>query len=261
MKIGVIGFGNMAQAIVYGLIQYANVEGSSVYASAKNQNKLIENTKDYQIIACSNERVCSEADFIILAVKPYMVESVITPLKDHLKNKVVISVIAGYSFDKWKEILDSSTQILSTIPNTPIRVAKGIFIVEDNHNFSDENLNLFEQLFSTISTIEYVPTSLLSIVGSVCGCGPAFVDMFIEGLSDAAVLHGIPRAQSYRLISKMIEGSALLQNESNLHPGVLKDQVCSPNGTTIIGVSTLEKNGFRYALVDAINQIQKKKSN
>ncbi len=259
MNIGVIGFGNMAQAIIYGLIENDSIKGDQVYVSAKNQEKLILNTKQYNIHACSNEEVLDACDFVILAVKPYMVDTVIVPLKDRLKNKVCLSVIAGYDFVQWSTILDASTQIISTIPNTPIRVGKGIIIAEESHNLTPANLNKMESLFAAIATIEYVATSLLPIAGTVCGCGPAFVDLFIEGLSDAALMHGIPRDQSYRLISKMIEGSALLQSATQLHPGVLKDQVCSPNGSTIQGVATLEKNGFRYALIDAINAIQNKK--
>ena len=103
-----------------------------------------------------------------------------------------------------------------------------------------------------------VETHLLSVAGTVAGCGPAFAAMFIEALSDAGVKHGLPRALSYRLASQMLAGTAKLQLATNAHPGQMKDAVCSPGGTTIVGVAALEKNGFRHAVIDAIDAIETK---
>ncbi len=258
MRIGVIGFGNMASAMIFGLFNHSDYHGT-VYVSAKNYDKLKEKITGYNIIACkNNEEVIDNSDFIILGVKPYYVEEVLKPLKKLLINKTLYSIVAGYSFAALKELLDESTKVLSSIPNTPILVGKGIIICEENTDFSSVEKTFFEDTFSQIALIEYVSSANLSIAGTITGCTPAFIDLLIEALSDAAVMNGLPREISYRLISSMVEGSGKLQNVTNIHPGILKDQVCSPKGSTIVGVTTLEKHGFRYALIEAINNIQNK---
>lgn len=206
--------------------------------------------------AKSAEEVIEHSDLIIIAVKPYLVQEVIGPLVESLKGKTILSVVSGHPLSKWKTILGEDVKCYCTIPNTPIRVGKGIMIVDETHSVDDTSKQFIEDTFSKIALIEPMPSHLTSISGTVCGCGPAFVDLFIEGLSDAGLMHGIPRAQSYRLVSTMIEGSAALQKITQTHPGILKDQVCSPKGSTIQGVATLEKHRFRYALIDAINQVQ-----
>lgn len=255
MKIGVVGFGNMASALIYGICEYSNFE-CEVLASAKNYENLVKKTVGYNIKACkSNEEVVENSDFIIMAVKPYYLEDVVKPLVDLLKGKCVYSVVAGYDFDKLKSLFDSETRILASIPNTPVRVGKGVIVCDDKTDFAENEMKFFEETFGSIALIEYVDSSLLSSAGLITGCSPAFVDLFTEALSDAAVMHGIPRALSYKLVSSTIEGSAKLQKETGEHPGVLKDKVCSPKGSTIRGVASLEKNAFRYSLIEAVNAI------
>ena len=119
-------------------------------------------------------------------------------------------------------------------------------------------MDLFTKLFSTISIVQFVETKQLSIGGTVAGCGPAFASMFIEALADAGVMHGLARPVAYKLASQMIVGTGKLQLATNNHPGAMKDAVSSPSGTTIVGVATLERKGFRSAVIDAIDAIENK---
>lgn len=259
LKLGFIGFGNMGQAIATGLINQGAIRGNQIFACAKNWDKLCNNTKEKQINPCKNAKeVVDNVDMVIIAVKPYMIEDIITPIKKELQEKIVISIAANFPFAKYEEILLPNTHHLSTIPNTPVAIGEGIFICENTHSLSDEELNLFTKLFSTISIVEFVETKQLSIGGTVAGCGPAFTSMFIEALADAGVMHGLTRPIAYRLASQMIVGTGKLQLNTKEHPGKMKDAVCSPAGTTIVGVATLERKGFRSAIIDAIDAVENK---
>ena len=258
LKLGFIGFGNMGSAIAYGLIDYDVLKGNQIYACAKNWDKLCRNTKAKGINACKDAaEVAANADMIILAVKPYMIEAVSAPIKDILQHKIVISIAANFPFDAYEKILLPNTHHLSTIPNTPIAVGEGIFICENKHSLTDEEITLFKQLFAKIAIVEFVETHQLSVGGTIAGCGPAFASMFIEALGDAGVKHGLTRAAAYRLASQMLVGTGKLQLATGTHPAAMKDAVCSPGGTTVVGVAALERKGFRSAVIEAIDDIEK----
>lgn len=261
MKLGFIGFGNMAQALANGLIYKNAIKAQQIYACAKNWDKLCSNTNSKGFIPCrdSNELV-DNVDMVVIAVKPYLVEEVITPIKEKLVGKIVISVVVNYTFDKYEGILSPNTHHLSTLPNTPVSVGEGIIVCENKSSLTFEENESFVNLFSQIALIENVETKNLGIAGTISGCGPAFTSMFIEALSDAAVMHGLSRDISYKLASKMVVGTGKLQLTTNTHPGVMKDAVCSPGGSTIVGVAALERKGLRSSIIDAIDEIQKKKN-
>lgn len=258
-KIGFIGFGNMAKAIAEGLIIKNVVKPNQIYACARNWDNLCKSTEENGINACkTSQELVNESDIVIIAVKPNVIPSIIEPIKEDLKNKIVVSVAAGYTFDKYEELLLPGTAHLSTIPNTPVSIGEGIIVAEKRHSLSDKQHKLIDDIFSKIALLEFVDSNQLSIAGTISGCGPAFASMFIEALSDAAVKHGLTREASYKLASQMILGTGKLQIETGQHPGAMKDTVCSPGGTTILGVTTLEKKGFRGAIVDAVDAIEGK---
>lgn len=256
-KIGFIGFGNMAMAIADGLLTRDAAAGNKLYACAANWEKLKLNTAKRGITPCrtAKETVLS-SDLVILAVKPYMIAEVTAPIKDILRDKIVVSVAAGYPFEKYEEILTPGTHHISTIPNTPVSVGEGIFICENRHSLSDVELELFKELFSPVALLQFVDAKHLSVAGTISGCGPAFASMFMEALSDAAVLHGLPRDTAYSLAAQMIAGTGKLRLMSGVHPGAMKDAVCSPGGTTIKGVAALERGGLRAAVIDAVEAIE-----
>lgn len=258
-KLGFIGFGNMAQAMAKGLLLKEVLPPKQIYACAKNWEKLCQNAERIGIQPCRSARELSEqADLIIVAIKPYLIQEVLEPVRDILKNKIVVSVAAGWLFERYEEILIPGTHHISTLPNTPVSVGEGIIVCEEKHSLTEEEYDLFEKLFAPIGMIQPVDTKQFGIAGTISGCGPAFAAMFIEALGDAAVLHGLQRELSYRLASQMVAGTGKLQRATKNHPGAMKDAVCSPGGTTIVGVAALEKNGFRSAVIDAVDGIMKK---
>lgn len=260
MHIGFIGFGNMAQAMAGGFVRSGAVQPGDIGACARDRAKLQRNTEPQGFHAFDDAAaVAGFADVVIVAVKPYQVEAVLAPVKDLLAGKIVVSVAAGVTFDDYERILAPGTRHLSTIPNTPVSVCEGIVVCERRHSLSDAEWQEVKALLSKIGLVLQMDTALLNISSAVCGCGPAFVAMFIEALGDAGVKHGIPRADAYRMASQMIVGTGKLQLATGLHPGAMKDAVCSPGGTTIVGVAELERKGFRGAVIDAVDAIQNKK--
>lgn len=258
-KVGFIGFGNMGRAMAKGMIYKEALSPAQIIACARDWDKLCTVTEVMGVQACHTaQEVVEQADIIILSVKPGLIKQVVEPIKEELRAKIVISVAAGWTFEMYEEILLPGTQHLSIMPNTPVGVGEGIIICESRHSLNEEAYAAVSGLLSQIALLEAVDSKLLSISGTICGCGPAFVSMFMEALSDAAVKHGVPRNLSYRLVSQLLVGTGKLQLESGAHPGVMKDAVCSPGGTTIVGVATLERKGFRSAVIDAVDSIENK---
>lgn len=191
MKIGFIGFGNMAQALAHGLVRGKAVEAGNIGACARDSAKLRRNTEPHGFRAFDDAAAVAEfADIVIVAVKPYQVEAVVTPVRELLAKKVVVSVAAGVTFDDYERMLLPGTPHLSTIPNTPVSVCEGIVVCERRHSLSDEQWTCVEELFSKLGIVIRMDTALLGISSTVCGCGPAFVAMFMEALADGAVKHG-----------------------------------------------------------------------
>ena len=194
------------------------------------------------MVACHDAaEVVAASDIVVAAVKPYMIEKVFAPLKDALAKKVVLSVAWTWDSAKWEQVLPGVAHI-STVPNTPVSVGEGVIACA-----------VVLDLLGKLGTVVELDTSLLFVGGTVGGCAPAFVAMAIEALCDAAVKHGIPRADAYRIVSQMVLGTAKLQLATGQHPAAMKDAVCSPGGATIKGVVALEDAGMRSALVKAID--------
>lgn len=161
----------------------------------RDRAKLHRNTEPHGFLAFDDAAgVAGFADVVVVAVKPYQVEAVLAPVKGMLAGKVVVSVAAGMTFDRYEEILAPGTHHLSTIPNTPVAVCEGIVVCERRHSLSEAEWQSVQALLSHVGLVVTVDTAQLGIAGTVCGCGPAFVAMFIEALADAAVKHGIVRA-------------------------------------------------------------------
>ena len=250
MKIGFVGFGNMASAMADGWIA-AGVAASDMCACAGRYDALVERCEARGMVACHAEVVVA-SDIVVAAVKPYMIEKVFAPLKDALAKKVVLSVAWTWDSAKWEQVLPGVAHI-STVPNTPVSVGEGVIACEKASTLSDEQSAVVLDLLGKLGAVVELDTSLLFVGGTVGGCAPAFVAMAIEALGDAAVKHGIPRVDAYRIVSQMVLGTAKLQLATGQHPAAMKDAVCSPGGATIKGVVALEDAGMRSALVKAID--------
>ena len=240
-KLGFIGMGNMAKAIAAGIIKSGKISGSDIYAYAPHQDKLRKNAEAIGFTACgSMEELLGAADTVVMACKPYQIEAVLEENRGALAGKALISIAAGWDYARYEPMVDERTRVQFIMPNTPA-------MAEERQELMD--------MFSALGLVEEIPTHLMGIAGTLTGCGPAFIDLVIEALGDAGVKYGVPRAQAYALVSQMILGNAKLQLETGEHPGVLKDNVCSPAGTTIRGVAALERAGLRAAFLDAVDGI------
>lgn len=256
MKLSFIGFGNMASAIARGLIDFNCLAPQDIYASAAHFDKLQEKAQSLGIHACTgNLEAAQQGDVIILAVKPYMIESVTQEIRQALVNRTVVCIAAGFSEKKLRPLLPDDCESLCVMPNTPIRVGKGILVWEKDNSLSQDMEARLAGLFAPIALIAPVDSEHMNIAGTIAGCSPAFAAMFLEALSDAGVKYGLQRAQALEMAARVLEGTGALFMADRHHPGVMKDSVCSPGGTTIRGVSQLEKDGFRGDVIDAVDAI------
>ena len=261
-KIGFIGMGNMAQALCQGFINSGLVNKENILAYAPHFEKLKANAQKIGFIPVEKfSDLLDKADTFIMACKPYQIEDVLKEAGDKLKSKAIVSVAAGWDFARYSNYLTESTRLQFVMPNTPAMAREGVFLFEKIHTLDKEERVEIMEMFSRIGTIIELPSSLMGIGGAITGCGPAFVDLFIEAYADAAVKYGISRQDAYTLVSQMVLGSAKLQLTTGKQPGQLKDEVCSPGGTTIRGVCALEENGFRNACVKSIDAIMNMKKN
>ncbi len=254
MKIGFIGLGNMARAIIGGMLREGIAAREDIIGSAKTQKTLDAVQKEYGIGTESDNRiVAKEADVLILAVKPQFLEGVIAEIRDVVKEgTLVISIAAGKNLSWLAEAFGGSFGIVRCMPNTPALVGEGCTGVCANDRVTEEELAYSLRLMGSFGRASLVEERLMDAVGAVSGSSPAYVFMFIEAMADAGVAAGMPRAQAYEFAAQAVCGSAKLMLETGKHPGELKDMVCSPGGTTIEGVKVLEKAGFRGAVMDAL---------
>lgn len=254
MKIGFIGLGNMAKAMIGGMLakEIAKPEDILGYAKTEATRKAVKEKYGICILE-NNAEVAAEADVVILAVKPQMFGDVIPQIRDSVrKEALIISIAAGKTMVQIQEAFGKDLKLVRCMPNTPAMVGEGCSGVCRNELVSDEEMNKCMKLLQSFGIAEEVPERLMDAVGGVSGSSPAFVFMFIEALADGAVKAGMPRKQAYHFAAQTVYGSAKLMLETGKHPGELKDMVCSPGGTTIEGVQTLEKMGLRSAVMSAV---------
>ena len=258
-KLGFIGMGNMAQALAMGFINANAISKDDVYAYAPHQDKLKKNAQSIGFTPVDSLcGLAQVADTLVMACKPYQIEAVIKELGNALEGKALISIAAGWDIAKYRNCITTNTRLQFVMPNTPAMVGEGVLLFEEENTLAAEERQQIMELFRSVGLVEELPSRLMGIGGTVTGCGPAFIDLMIEAYGDAAVKYGIPRHDAYRLISQMILGSAKLQLVSGEHPAQLKDNVCSPAGTTIRGVAALEEQGFRNACIKSIDAIMNK---
>lgn len=253
MKLGFIGFGNMATAILGGILKKELLSPDEVIASALHQATLDRAATTFHIHTTTDNREAAAADVVFLAVKPQFYETVIREIRDTVTEKqLIVSIAPGKSIASITGWFGRQVKLIRTMPNTPALVGEGVTAVCPSENVSDEELQSVLRLLEACGIVEVMPERLVDAVVSVSGSSPAYVFMLIEAMADGAVRDGIPRAQAYRLAAQSVLGSAKMVLETGRHPGELKDMVCSPAGTTIEAVAALEKAGFRSAVLEGM---------
>lgn len=258
-KFGFIGMGNMAGAILQGIVEKGGLSADDVYAFDPATEHLQEMARKLGFHPCaSNEEMLGKVDTVLVAVKPFLVEQTVAPLRDALKDKVLLSVAAGWDYDRYAEILDESTRHLFIMPNTPALVGEGMMLLEERNSLTETEVEQVVGLMSLVGEVQILPSALMDIGGTVSSCAPAFISLVIEAMADGGVMYGLPRPLAYKLASQAVSGTGKMVLKTGLHPGQLKDMVCSPKGSTILGVASLEKSGLRDAMITAIDTVMKR---
>ena len=249
--ISFIGGGNMACAIIGGLLNSGLAAKEQIYATAKTEETCIALNKRFGIrTGQDNRAAAAEADILFLAVKPYLFPEVIPEIKDSIKkDALLISIAAGQSINAIETMFASPIHLIRAMPNTPALVREAMSALCANAHVSGKELEEAVSIFGSFGKCEVVPESLMDVVIGVSGSSPAYVYMFIEAMADAAVADGMPRAQACKFAAQSVLGSAKMVLETGQHPGALKDAVCSPGGTTIEAVAALEEAGLRNAVI------------
>jgi pyrroline-5-carboxylate reductase len=256
MKLGVIGYGNIARALVEGVVKAGYIDANDIYISTLSIDQI---RHDIETLGChaldTNKAVAEKVDFLVLAVKPYQYEAVLKDIQSALPRKtVIVSVAAGVTLDMMEAWTDDERKIIRTMPNTPMQVGLGMIAVTPNRQSVQAEVDFVVGLFSSVGRAVVIDETKMEAVIGASGSSPAFVYMMIEALADGAVLKGLPRDQAMEFAAQAVKGAAEMVLETGRHPGLLKDQVCSPGGTTIEGVSALEAAGFRTAVIEAVRR-------
>ncbi len=255
MKIGFIGLGNMATAIIGGMLQKEMVQAQDIIGSDKMEAARKNAAEKFGICVPENNiSVVKEADILFLAVKPIYLSEVIEEIKDVVKPEtLIVSIVAGRTLEFLKTAFGrQEAKIIRCMPNTPALVLEGCTGVCTDKYVTEEELNTVLGLLRSFGVASVVPEYLMDVVVGVSGSSPAYVFMFIEAMADEAVAEGMPRNQAYEFAAQAVLGSAKMVLETGKHPGELKDMVCSPGGTTIQAVKVLEEKGMRAAVMDAM---------
>ncbi|MBM7617026.1 pyrroline-5-carboxylate reductase [Weissella uvarum] len=251
MEVGMIGVGHMGQAIVNGLLN--KMDGSDLILSNHRLNSAMQNYADKQnvkVVTDNQELVAAKPKFLIFTTPAPITLDVMKEISGLDEETIILSAAGGVKLDDIQEIFPNNPVAL-LMPNTPVEVNQGTLGVALGNQVKDADE--IEAFLQQLGDVFIVPEKQFNIFGTVTGCGPAFVDVFLAALGDAAVKNGLSRDLAYQAAASMVKGSATLMQETKTAPDVLKDQVTTPGGSTIRGVVALEKNAFRSAVIDAID--------
>lgn len=259
-KFGFIGCGNMGGALAIALSKKVN--GENLLLCDKQADKAENLAKEINATASNNETVAKEAKYVVLAVKPQFMADVLDDISDVLKARedefVLVTIAAGLSTEKIRNMAKGEYPVIRVMPNTPAFLGEGMLLYTYTENVKDTDVDEFITLFSEAGEWDNIAENLIDAASALSGCGPAFVYMFIESLADGAVKCGLPRDKALKYAAQTIKGSAMMVQRSGKHPELLKDEVCSPGGTTIAGVAALENGKFRANCINAVDEAYKK---
>jgi len=254
-KLGFIGAGHMAEALLKGLITSGLYRKDQIIVSDIDPKRLQLISSGYGVnITTNNKEILKQADMIILAVKPDVIEDVLKEIKGSLNSsKILISIAAGITTSLISKTIKKKVKLVRAMPNTPALVQMGATALHFNSLLNRKEKELIKEIFESVGTVDLVDNEkLLDAVTGLSGSGPAFVAMFIDALSDGGVKMGLTKHMALRLAAQTVYGTAKLVLEGGLHPAEFKDRVSSPGGTTIEGIHQLELYGFRGSVISAV---------
>jgi pyrroline-5-carboxylate reductase len=258
--IGFIGAGNMAEALIRGLVKGNHIAAGSVLASGPRRERLEELRHKYAIETLTdNQAVARRCNIVVLSVKPQIMDKVLREIGDQLKSgTLVISIAAGVDTATIEEAVADGVRVVRAMPNTPALVGAGATAVSAGKYASEADMATARAMFDAVGiTVELEEIHLDAVTG-LSGSGPAYVFLILEALSDAGVKVGLARRNAQKLAAQTVMGSAKMLLETDEHPGKLKDMVTSPGGTAIAGLHTLEEGGLRTTLINAVETATKR---
>jgi len=259
IKLGLIGGGVMGEAILSRLISSQKYTGKQILVSEPQAERRDFLTKTYDVqVTKDNLKAAQATEAVILAIKPQVFPTLVQELRTGLLQyspanayPVLLSILAGVSLNKLTAAFPHHP-VIRAMPNTPATVGAGITALAPNHNVLPQHLAMAKDIFQMVGEVVELPESLIDAVTGLSGSGPAYVALLLEALSDGGVAAGLPRAIASQLALQTVLGTATLLQETKIHPAELKDRVTSPGGTTIAGVTELERGGFRAAIINAV---------
>ena len=254
MTFGFIGTGSMGGALARAARR--RLEGGQILLANRTEAKAAALAKELGASLSNNRTIAGNADYVFLGVKPQMMRDLLAEIGPELRIRkdrfVLVSMAAGRSVADIQAMAGGDYPVLRIMPNTPCSIGEGMVLYTPGPGVTEAEVQVFLESMAGAGRFSPIPEKQMDAGSAVAGCGPAFVDLFVEALADGGVACGLPRAQALEFAAQMVLGSARLLLESGKHPGELKDAVCSPGGTTIQGVRKLEEAGFRGAVMDAV---------
>lgn len=251
--IGFVGAGNMAEAMIRGLLRGGDFSPDRVSASGPREERMRELREAYAINATTDNSIPAAAQIVVLSVKPQILSRVLGEIADRVDpDALVISIAAGVPVAAIQARLAGGTRVVRAMPNTPALVDAAATAIARGEHARDSDLDDAKRIFDAIGLTVVLDEYQLDAVTGLSGSGPAYVFLILEALSDAGVKVGLSRRTAQLLAAQTLLGSAKLLLETNEHPGRLKDMVTSPGGTAITGLHTLENGGVRTTLMNAV---------
>ena len=254
MKIGFIGTGNMGSSIIKGILSSKFEKSENINIFDLDKEKVNNLVKEYGVNAVNSEKELAEnCNIIILSVKPHIIPIVLKNLSGNVKkDTIILTIAAGISISVIENALGEDKKVVRTMPNTPAQVLSGMTAVTFNKNIENSEKEIIFKLLNSFGKSVEIEEKLMHAYTGISGSLPAYVYMFMEALADGGVLCGMPRNKAYEIIAQTVAGSAKMLLETGKHPGQLKDEVCSPAGTTIEAVRVLENGNFRGNVIEAV---------
>ncbi len=257
IMLGIIGAGNISEAIIAGILKSKTLDCKNIVVSNYNQSKAEKLSLKYGVTAADNIEVIKKNSIILLAVKPYALINVLELYQNELADKVIVSVAPGISINDMENV-NKRLKIIRTMPNTPVQICKGVLAYVYGANIVENDKNIFKTIFSKLGMFIEIDESKIDAVSSLTGCSPAFIYQIIEAMSDAGVKMGLQRELAISLSAMAVQGSGGMVYNTEMHPAVLKDKVTSPAGSTIEGLAELESKGVRGAVISALYKAYEK---
>ena len=254
MKIGFIGTGNMGSSIIKGILSSKFEKSENINIFDLDKEKVNNLVKEYGVNTTNSEKELAEnCNIIILSVKPHIIPIVLKNLSGNVKkDTIILTIAAGISISVIENALGEDKKVVRTMPNTPAQVLSGMTAVTFNKNIENSEKEIIFKLLNSFGKSVEIEEKLMHAYTGISGSLPAYVYMFMEALADGGVLCGMPRNKAYEIVAQTVAGSAKMLLETGKHPGQLKDEGCSPAGTTIEAVRVLENGNFRGNVIEAV---------